>query len=91
VVGLVQGGVQSLSRSFFGRLVPEGKSAEFFGIYNMVGKFGTVLGPLLVGVVAVTTGSSRGSILSLALLFLVGGVLLYRVKDPSVQPSGSRP
>jgi UMF1 family MFS transporter len=91
VVGLVQGGVQSLSRSFFGRLVPEGKSAEFFGIYNMVGKFGTVLGPLLVGVVAVTTGSSRGSILSLALLFLVGGVLLYRVKDPSVQRAGSTP
>jgi UMF1 family MFS transporter len=91
VVGLVQGGVQSLSRSFFGRLVPEGKSAEFFGIYNMVGKFGTVLGPLLVGVVAVTTGSSRGSILSLALLFLVGGVLLYRVEDPSVQRAGSTP
>ena len=45
VVGLVQGGVQSLSRSFFGRLVPPGKGAEFFGFYNMVGKFGTVIGP----------------------------------------------
>ena len=82
VVGLVQGGVQSLSRSFFGRLVPEGKSAEFFGFYNMVGKFGTVIGPLLVGFVALLTGSSRGSILSVALLFIVGGGLLYRVKDP---------
>ena len=50
VLGLVQGGVQSLSRSMYGRLVPEGKSAEFFGFYNMVGKFGTVLGPALMGV-----------------------------------------
>jgi len=83
VVGLVQGGVQSLSRSFFGRLVPEGKAAEFFGFYNMIGKFGTVIGPLLVGFVALTTGSSRGSIVSVAVLFIAGGILLYRVKDPS--------
>jgi len=47
VVGLVQGGVQSLSRSYFGRLVPEGKSSEFFGFYNMMGKFAAVIGPLL--------------------------------------------
>ena len=83
VIGLVQGGVQSLSRSFFGRLVPEGKSAEFFGFFNMVGKFGTVLGPLLVGFVAYLTGSSRVSILSLVLLFVAGGLLLLWVKDPA--------
>ncbi|HEV7631780.1 MAG TPA: MFS transporter [Steroidobacteraceae bacterium] len=82
VLGLVQGGVQSLSRSFFGRLVPAGKSAEFFGFYNMVGKFGTVVGPLLMGGVALATGSSRASILSLAALFLLGGALLWRVRDP---------
>ena len=85
VIGLVQGGVQSLSRSFFGRLVPEGKSAEFFGFFNMVGKFGTVLGPLLVGFVAYLTGSSRVSILSLVLLFGAGGLLLLWVKDPAVE------
>ncbi len=55
-VGLVQGGVQSLSRSLYGRLVPTGKSAEFFGFYNMVGKFGTVLGPALMAGVALVTG-----------------------------------
>jgi UMF1 family MFS transporter len=88
VVGLVQGGVQSLSRSFFGRLIPEGKSAEFFGFYNMIGKFGTVIGPLLVGFVALATGSSRGSIMSVAVLFIAGGVLLYRVKDPGRATSG---
>ena len=58
-VGLVQGGVQSLSRSLFGRLVPEGKNAEFFGFYNMMGKFATVLGPLLIAVVAALTHNER--------------------------------
>jgi len=78
-VGLVQGGVQSLSRSLFGRLVPEGKNAEFFGFYNMMGKFATVLGPLLIAVVAGFTHNERASIISLVLLFVVGGVLLWRV------------
>lgn len=79
-VGFVQGGVQSLSRSLFGRLVPEGKNAEFFGFYNMMGKFATVLGPLLIAIVASLTGSERASIVSLVLLFLIGGVLLWRTK-----------
>ncbi|HEV8443942.1 MAG TPA: MFS transporter [Steroidobacteraceae bacterium] len=79
-VGLVQGGVQSLSRSLFGRLVPEGKNAEFFGFYNMMGKFATVLGPLLIAIVAAMTHNERASIISLVLLFLVGGVLLWRVR-----------
>ena len=82
VIGLVQGGVQSLSRSFFGRLVPPGKGGEFFGFYNMMGKFATVLGPLLVAVVALVTGSSRASIASLALLFVAGGLVLLLVREP---------
>jgi UMF1 family MFS transporter len=89
VVGLVQGGVQSLSRSYFGRLVPKGKSAEFFGLYNMVGKFGTVVGPVLVGGVAWLTGSSRASILSLAVLFIAGGLLLLRVRDVRPESAGA--
>jgi UMF1 family MFS transporter len=79
-VGLVQGGVQSLSRSLFGRMIPAGKNAEFFGFYNMMGKFATVLGPLLIAVVAALTGNERASIISLVLLFVVGGVLLWRVR-----------
>jgi UMF1 family MFS transporter len=79
-VGLVQGGVQSLSRSLFGRLVPEGKNAEFFGFFNMMGKFATVLGPLLIAVVAGITNNERASIISLVLLFVVGGTLLWRVR-----------
>ena len=81
VVGLVQGGVQSLSRSFFGRLVPEGKAGEFFGFYNMMGKFGSFVGPLLIGTVALVTGNSRLSIASLVVLFLLGGVLLWWVPE----------
>jgi UMF1 family MFS transporter len=76
VIGLVQGGIQSLSRSYFGRLVPEGKSSQFFGFYNMMGKFAAVLGPLLTGIVARVTGDPRLSILSIVLLFIGGGVLL---------------
>ena len=86
VVGLVQGGVQSLSRSLYARYVPAGKSAEYFGFYNMVGKFATVLGPVLIGLTASLTGDARHAIASVALLFIAGGVLLWRVQD---QPAGS--
>ena len=56
-IGLVQGGVQSLSRSLYARLIPPGRHAEFFGFYNMLGKFAAILGPALTGVVALLTGS----------------------------------
>jgi UMF1 family MFS transporter len=83
VVGLVQGGVQSLSRSLFARFVPDGKSAEYFGFYNAMGKFATVLGPLLVGVTAALSGSSRVGIGALAILFVAGGLLLCLVRPPA--------
>jgi UMF1 family MFS transporter len=76
VVGLVQGGIQSLSRSYYGRLVPTEKSSEFFGFYNMMGKASAIIGPTLVGIVAAVTGDSRLSILSIVLLFIAGGALL---------------
>lgn len=75
-IGLVQGAIQSLSRSYFGRLVPPERSAEFFGFYNMMGKFAAVLGPALMGTTALLAGSTRYSILSLVVLFLAGGILL---------------
>lgn len=79
MVGLVQGGVQSLSRSMYARLIPARRAGEFFGFYNMLGKFAAVLGPALMGWVAVLTRSSRLSILSVAVLFLAGGGLLLAV------------
>ncbi|MBI5690713.1 MAG: MFS transporter [Verrucomicrobia bacterium] len=80
VVGLVQGGVQSLSRSYFARLIPADKGGEYFGFYNMVGKFAAILGPTLMGVAALLT-DSRTSILSLLLLFGGGLWLLSRVRE----------
>jgi UMF1 family MFS transporter len=88
-IGLVQGGVQSLSRSYYGRLVPAGKSSEFFGFYNMMGKFAAVLGPLLTGIVARLTGDSRLGILSILLLF-VGGASLLVAAARSERRSGYR-
>lgn len=79
VVGLVQGGVQALSRSFFARLIPAEKGGEYFGFYNMVGKFATILGPMLMAVAALVT-DSRTSILSLLLLFGGGMWLLAKVR-----------
>lgn len=79
VIGLVQGGVQALSRSLYARLIPVSRSAEFFGFYNMLGKFAAILGPVLVGVIGMLTDSVRSGILSVSLLFLAGGVLLYFV------------
>lgn len=79
-VGLVQGGVQALSRSYFARLIPAEKGGEYFGFYNMVGKFAAILGPTLMGVTALVF-DSRTSILSLLLLFGGGLWLLLHVKD----------
>jgi len=75
-IGLVQGAVQSLSRSYFGSLVPRDRAGEFFGFYNMMGKFAAVLGPALMGTTALFVGS-RYSILSLVLLFVLGSALLW--------------
>jgi UMF1 family MFS transporter len=82
VVGLVQGGVQSLSRSYFARLIPAEKGGEYFGFYNMLGKFAAILGPLLMGVTALLI-DSRTSIVSLLLLFGGGMWLLSKVREPA--------
>lgn len=79
IIGLVQGGVQALSRSYYASIIPPDKSAEFFGFYNMLGKFASIVGPLLMGVTALITGSSRYSILSLLVLFVAGLWFLMRV------------
>lgn len=83
MIGLVQGGVQAMSRSFFARMIPEGKAAEYFGIYNMLGKSAAIIGPLLMGGVALLTENHRYSILSILLLFIIGAVILSRVKSPA--------
>jgi len=81
IVGLVQGGVQALSRSFYAGIIPKHQSAEFFGFYNMLGKFAAVIGPIMMGLVSLTTQSPRLSILSVSILFITGGILLYFVNE----------
>ncbi len=78
VVGTVQGGVQALSRAYFAQLIPRERSGEYFGFYNMLGKFAAVLGPIAMGLVALATGSQRASILVLIVFFIAGGALLRR-------------
>jgi UMF1 family MFS transporter len=90
VVGLVQGGVQSLSRALFAQLIPPEKSGEFFGFYNMMGKFAAVIGPLLVGWTALATGNSRYAVLAIAVLFVAGGAVLLRVNVAPAQAGSSR-
>lgn len=80
-IGMVQGGVQSLSRSFYTRIIPANKSAEFFGFYNMLGKFAAVIGPILMGWVGVVFKDSRIGILSIIVLFISGAILLYFVNE----------
>lgn len=80
-IGLVQGGIQSLSRSLYARIIPADKAAEFFGFYNMLGKFAAILGPILMGLVALATSSTRLSILSVSVLFVAGGLLLRHVDE----------
>ncbi len=81
LVASSMGGIQALSRSFYGKLIPAEKSAEFFGFYNVFGKFAAISGPLLMGLVGRLTGESRWGILSILLLFVVGSILLTRVGD----------
>jgi UMF1 family MFS transporter len=76
VIGVVQGGIQSLSRSYFARLVNPDDSAQFFGFFNMIGKFSSIAGPFLVGWVSLQTGNPRAGILILILFFAAGGVFL---------------
>lgn len=78
-VALFQGSVQALSRSLYARIIPANRAAEFYGFYNMLGKFAAVIGPAMLGSVALLTGNIRYGIVSILILFVAGGWLLSRV------------
>lgn len=73
------GGIQALSRSYFSKLIPPENSAEFFGFYNVCGKFAAIAGPLILGVVGRMTGDTRWGVLAIVFLFIIGALLLKRV------------
>lgn len=77
IVGLVLGGSQSLSRSFYGAIIPVKASAEFYGFYSVFNKGSAIFGPLLFGIISQVTGSARNSILSLIIFFIMGLLLLF--------------
>ena len=79
LVGMVQGGVQALSRSLFASMIPRHLSGEFFGFFAVFEKFAGILGPAMFSVAIMLTGSSRAALLSVVAFFLVGGALLARV------------
>ena len=81
LVGSSQGGIQALSRSYFARLIPKERSNEFFGFYNIFGKFSAVLGPLIFGLMTQLTGKSQYGIASLIVLFILGGTMFYFVPE----------
>ncbi|MGE4560470.1 MAG: MFS transporter [Desulfobulbus sp.] len=80
LVASSMGGIQALSRSLFGQLIPPEKSTEFFGFYNVFGKFAAITGPFLMGLVGRLSGESRWGVLSLLPLFLAGALVLSRIR-----------
>ena len=85
IVGIVMGGSQALSRSLYGSMIPVEASAEFYGFYSVFSKFSAIWGPAVFGLIEHFTGSARISIVSLALFFIVGLVLLSMVNVESAK------
>ncbi len=83
IVGLFQGGIQAISRSFFAKLIPDKKDTnEYFGFFSIFSKFSAILGPLAISVVVTITGSASLGIIALIPILLAGGLVLFFVKEP---------
>ncbi len=90
LVGTVQGGIQATSRSYFGKLIPKKRSNEYFGFFDIFGKFASVVGPFLYAFISGLTGRSSLGTLCLLVLFLVGFIILWRAKEPLEELERSR-
>ena len=90
VIGFVLGGVQALSRSLYGSMVPEEASAEFYGFFSVFSKFSAIWGPLVFAIVSASTGSGRPAILSIVAFFAIGMALLSRVDVAAARESRDR-
>ena len=82
IIGTVQGGVQSISRSLYASLIPKTLSGEFFGFYNMLTKFAHILGPVLIGVSLFFSDDPRSILLAILPMFVLGALILTQVKVP---------
>ncbi|MBS3991786.1 MAG: MFS transporter [Erysipelothrix sp.] len=79
VVGMAQGGIQALSRSYFGKLIPKEESNEYFGFFDIFGKFSDGIGPLFLTAAVLLTGSARLGILGLIIFFVLGFIFINKV------------
>ena len=84
-VGLFQGGIQALSRSEFGKLIPKENANEYYGFFDIFGKYATIMGTLLVSVFTQLTGSSSYGVLSVAVLFIVGFIPLWKMPEEAAR------
>lgn len=89
LIALVQGGLQAQSRSFYARLVPAEHAAQFFGIYNMLGKFAVVFGPLLMSGIGYLSDSPRVGLLSLTILLVLSLIILISRVPPQASSGQS--
>jgi MFS transporter, UMF1 family len=79
IVGMAQGGIQALSRSYFGKLIPKEESNEYFGFFDIFGKFSDGIGPLFLTAAVLLTGSARLGILGLIIFFVLGFIFINKV------------
>jgi UMF1 family MFS transporter len=77
LVASSQGGIQALSRSYYGKMIPKEKANEFFGFYDIFGKFAAIIGPSLFATTGYLTGNSRYGVLSITALFIIGGITFF--------------
>lgn len=82
-VGLFQGGIQALSRSEFGKIIPKDRANEYYGFFDIFGKYAAVMGTFLMSSLTALTGNASIGVLSIALLFVVGFVLLWKMPQES--------
>ena len=85
LVGTAQGGIQALSRSFFGKIIPAEHSSEFFGFFDVFGKFSAVIGPTLFGIVAQLTGVTHFGVLAVMAMFILGGTIMVFLVPQKVE------
>lgn len=81
LVGLFQGGIQALSRSYFGKIIPKEHSNEYYGFFDIFGRYASVMGTFLVGVITAATQNASLGVLSIGILLVVGFVMLMRLPE----------
>jgi len=82
MVGAIQGGIQSISRSYYATLIPQQEAGEYFGFYNMFGRAGAFMGPAMVAIFVTMTNDTKSGLIPIAALFIMGGIILLKVKSP---------